>query len=117
MLTEAGVADPVFGILPKRFRAPMGHEDIVERLPIGATLLVYSDRVRHEAFGFPGRPIYGTQFHPELTREGLMQRLRAYPKYIEKIAGVPEPEFEKTCVETLDSHRLMRRMIEVVFEV
>lgn len=116
MLTESGIADPVFGILPKTFRAPMGHQDIVDRLPRGAELLVYSRRVRHEAFGFPGKPIYATQFHPELTRQGLMERLRTYPEYIEKIVGIPEAEFEETCVETPDSHRLMQRMIDVVFD-
>ena len=116
-LTDAGIDDPVFGILPRTFRAPMGHQDIVERLPQGATLLVSSDRVQHEAFKFPNKPIYGTQFHPELTREGLMERLRTYPEYIEKIAGMPETEFEQTCQETPDSHRLMGRMIDVVFGV
>ena len=37
---------------------------------------------------FDRRPIYCTQFHPELNRSSLLERLQAYPKYVRTITGV-----------------------------
>jgi len=69
-LTEAGMSDPVFGPIGPRFDAPMGHQDIVERLPEGAILLASTDRYAHQAFDL-GPGVLGLQFHPEVTAEGL----------------------------------------------
>ena len=67
-LTDAGRDDPVFGTLPPQFTAQAGHEDHVIQLPPDAELLASSTRVKEQAFRFVGRPIYCTQFHPELDR-------------------------------------------------
>ncbi len=80
-LTEEGLRDPVFSELGDPFRAVMGHEDSVVELPSGAVCLAFSSRVRYLAFRFEDRPIYGTQFHPELDLEGLLTRIRRYPRY------------------------------------
>jgi GMP synthase (glutamine-hydrolysing) len=121
-LTEAGRADPIFADLydPARpdgtFLAQMGHQDIVDRLPAGATRLASSDRVENEAFRIEGAPIYCTQFHPELDRTTLLDRLHRYPSYVERIEGVPYQVFELTCVaESPRTDRLLRRFIEHVF--
>lgn len=81
-LTDEGLADPVFGPLGPRFQAVSGHEDIVDSLPDDAVLLASTDRVRNQAFHFPGKPIYCTQFHPELGRQGLLDRIGRYPSYL-----------------------------------
>ncbi|TWT31731.1 type 1 glutamine amidotransferase [Blastopirellula retiformator] len=93
-LTDAGKADPIFGQLSERFPAYMGHEDRVIELPPGVDLLASSKQVPQQAFRVHGKPVYCTQFHPELTVATLLERVRAYPEYCEKIAGVPYPEFE-----------------------
>ena len=67
-LTEAGRNDPIFGQLPVTFTGQAGHEDHVVALPPDAVLLASSPRVPEQAFRFAGRPIYCTQFHPELDR-------------------------------------------------
>lgn len=113
-LTEAGKADAVFGPLGTPFRAQIGHQDIVDRLPDGALLLCSSQRVTNEAFTFPGKPIYGTQFHPELDVKDLITRVHAYPDYIRKITGLPLDEFQATCSATPDTARLLRRFVDRV---
>ncbi len=110
-LTQAGLADPVFGPLGPRFFAQMGHEDRVERLPADAVCLAYSDRVPFQAYRFADRPIYCTQFHPELTRDDLIARVRAYPQYVKRIAGVSLEEFCRTTQETRAAATLLPRFV------
>lgn len=117
-LTDAGRADPVFGPLAEAgetFPAQMGHQDIVDRLPDGAVRLASTDLVENQAFAFPGRPIYGTQFHPELTRRTLLDRLEHYPAYVERIAGVPFERFRREGVfESPETARMLPRFLETI---
>ncbi|MDA7980707.1 MAG: type 1 glutamine amidotransferase [Pirellulales bacterium] len=110
-LTESGKADPVFGELSSPFLAQMGHEDCVETLPEGAVLLASTQRVRNQAYRLRDKPVYATQFHPELDRNAFLDRLQAYPKYVEQIAGVPFEQFTKSCQETPESNSLLRRFV------
>ena len=114
-LTEAGAADPVFGPMGTPFQAQMGHQDIVDRIPEDAILLCSSDRVQNEAFTFPGKPIYGTQFHPEFELADLVLRLRTYPEYVERITGKGLEEFIETCTPTPATSKLLQRFVEHVF--
>jgi GMP synthase (glutamine-hydrolysing) len=112
-LTEAGRADPLFGQLPPVFSGQAGHEDHVVELPADAVLLASSDRVCEQAFRFAGLPIYCTQFHPELDRAALMERVMAYPEYVARIARVSYDEFVASLRETPEANLLMRRFIEL----
>lgn len=115
-LTEAGAADPVFGHLPRVFDAQAGHQDHVVQLPPDAILLASSDRVRNQAFTFADKPIYCTQFHPELTQADLAARIDQYPEYAERIAGMSVEEFaQNSCHETPEANGLLRRFVEHVF--
>ena len=115
-LTEVGQADPVFGGLPAMFPAQMGHQDIVVQLPETATLLASTDVVANEAFRLEGKPIYCTQFHPELNRDALLERIYAYPWYIEKILGVSIEKFAaEHCFETPETDQLLTRFVRHVF--
>ena len=87
-LTDVGRADPLFGQLPATFLGQAGHEDHVVALPTDAVLLASWGRVAEQAFRFADRPIYCTQFHPELDRAALIQRVQAYPEYVERSAGM-----------------------------
>jgi GMP synthase (glutamine-hydrolysing) len=115
-LTEAGRGDLLFGQLPPNFAAQAGHEDHVVRLPSDAVLLASSARVPEQAFRFAGRPIYCTQFHPELDRAALMERVVAYPEYVARIARVPYDKFIETCNETPEANSLLRGFVQLVFE-
>jgi GMP synthase (glutamine-hydrolysing) len=114
-LSDAGRADAVFGELPPEFAAQAGHEDHVVELPADAVLLASSYRVREQAFRFEGRPIYCTQFHPELDRQAMLERVMAYPEYVGRIARVPFEEFVSTVRESPEANTLLRRFVHLVF--
>ena len=115
-LTAAGLRDPVFGPLGETFDAQMGHQDIVDELPVGAVLLASSEYVENQAFCLPDKPIYCTQFHPELNRTDLLRRVRAYPRYVEAIAGMTIDDFAAHCRDTPQSEALLRRFVQRVLE-
>jgi GMP synthase (glutamine-hydrolysing) len=116
-LTEAGRNDPLFGNLSPVFVAQAGHEDHVVELPPDAVLLASSARVKEQALRFVGRPIYCTQFHPELDRVAMLERVAAYPEYVARIARVPFDEFVQSCRESPEANSLLRRFVQLVFEV
>ena len=114
-LTPEGRADPVFGPLGSHFAVQIGHEDIVTRLPPGAVLLASSDRVANEAFRFEGKPIYCTQFHPELDRTGIIKRIAYYPEYLPLTGHATLDEFASSTPETPETEAILRRFLAVVF--
>lgn len=107
-LTAAGEADPIFSQMPRTFLAYMGHEDRVLEPPPGVTLLASSESVAQQAFRFEGRPVYCTQFHPEMTLSTLLRRVEAYPEYCERIAQVSFTQFRASCREAPESEQLLR---------
>jgi len=64
-LTPEGRADPVLGFLPERFESLQWHH-YEWLLPPGATALARSERCL-QAFRLGDRPVWGVQFHPEVT--------------------------------------------------
>ena len=112
-LTKAGSVDPIFSTLPRMFAAQAGHEDHVVQLPTGAELLASSSRVPEQAFRFIDRPIYCTQFHPELDRASMLERVVAYPEYIARIARISFDEFVQNVRETPEANSLLRRFVNV----
>ena len=111
-LTDAGRDDPVFGPLGPRFQVVAGHEDHVTALPEGAVRLATTPRSENQAFHFPGRPIYCTQFHPELDRRGLIDRLREYPAYLPLTGASSFEELERITPELPDTQGVLRRFLE-----
>lgn len=118
-LTAAGRTDPVFAPLAESgsaFAAHIGHEDVVTRLPADAVLLAETDRAPH-AYTFAGLPIYCTQFHPELNRAALIERLRQYPRYVQSITGLAIDEFaDRRTREAPQAETLISRFVEQVFD-
>jgi GMP synthase (glutamine-hydrolysing) len=115
-LTDDGRRDVLFGGLPSPFLAQMGHEDRVARLPPGAIRLAYSGRVENQAYTFPDRPIYATQFHPELCPADLLARVRAYPAYLTLVTGLTVEEFERQTEETPECCQLLPRFVTLLAE-
>ena len=113
-LTHDGETDPVFGPLGKRFRVPIGHEDVVTEIPEGARLLASSDLVENQAFVFAGKPIYATQFHPELNRADLVARLTKYTEYLPLTGHDSIKEFEDNTPETPESESILPRFLREV---
>jgi len=115
-LSRAGMEDPVFGPLGETFDAQVGHQDVVTRLPKDGVLLASTQLVENHAFCFSGSPIYCTQFHPELNRSELLDRLQQYPSYVEAITGMPYEDFvEAHCREVHATELLLPRFVAHVF--
>lgn len=76
-LTAAGREDPLLAGLPDRFPVQLGHHDLVERSP-RLIELARSARCPNQIVRLPGKPVYGTQFHPELRRRDFLARLAVY---------------------------------------
>jgi GMP synthase (glutamine-hydrolysing) len=115
-LTDAGRRDPLFRQLPPTFTGQAGHEDHVVALPPDAVLLASSACVPEQAFHFSGRPIYCTQFHPELDRAAMIERVATYPEYVARIARIPFDDFIASLQETPEANSLLKRFVSLVFE-
>jgi len=93
-LTEAAGRDPLLRDYPKRFEVNAGHHDRVTELPPGAVELAFNDSQPFQAFRIEGAPVYGTQFHSELSAERERERLLAYRDYYR--ADLPdEDDFQR----------------------
>lgn len=113
VLTEAGTADPLFGVLPPRFEAFVGHKEAVHELPDNAVVLASSPRCPVQAFRV-GRNVYATQFHPELDVPGIQTRIETYRHYgyfapdeVDDLKAMAEAS------DVLHPPRLIRRFVEL----
>lgn len=77
-LTEAGRRDPLFAGVPSPFPAHLGHHDLVVELPAGMVELARSAACPNQAIRVAGLPIYGTQFHCEMSTARMRERLKMY---------------------------------------
>ncbi len=93
----------------------MGHQDRVATLPPNTTELAYSSSCRNQAYRVKDLPIYGTQFHTELSPHTLLERLRLYPKYLPQ--GTDIHEIEQTLRPTPVAEKIMRRFLELLTEL
>ncbi|MCP4251027.1 MAG: type 1 glutamine amidotransferase [bacterium] len=111
-LTDRGSADPLFAGVSKQFNAQMGRHDYVSALPEGAVELAYSKRSRNQAFRLEGKPIYGTQFHSELSVDRLLERLAIY-----KNIYVPDDcdfgELQAQCRTTPEADQVLSRFLDL----
>lgn len=76
-LTEAGRADPLFGVMPSRFDAFTAHKEGTARLPDGAVLLATNAACPVQAYRVGDR-LWATQFHPEPTPRDFTARMTVY---------------------------------------
>ena len=83
-LTVDGMNDPLLRGLPQEFSVIVGHKEGALDAPEALTVLARSATCIQMVRA--GHNVYATQFHPELTPEGLRYRLEAY-----KDAGYCDP--------------------------
>ncbi len=78
-------------------------------------MLLARSKLANQAFYFRGKPIYCTQFHPELDRATLLDLLRKYPKYVRTITGMSYDEFVATSTgESRHTDELLPRFVRHV---
>jgi GMP synthase (glutamine-hydrolysing) len=116
-LSEVGKKDELFRYLPPTFMAQLGHKDRADRLPEGVINLASSVNSRFQAMRIPEKPIWATQFHPELTRE---ENLKRFHRYLDGYASMmSREEVEETLARFSDSPEtkdLIPRFLRTVFD-
>ena len=93
-LTPEGVNDPVLGFLPERFIG-FGWHHYEWLLPPGAVTLAHSARCL-QAFRLADRPVWGLQFHPEVTQPDLGSWLDDWQNDAAAVATGLDPESIRT---------------------
>lgn len=78
--TNESDTDPIFGPLPRRFAVQLGHKDHATTFPESCIRLAFSELCAAQALRIPGKPVWATQFHPELTLTENLSRLDRYRK-------------------------------------
>ncbi|MCP5101217.1 MAG: type 1 glutamine amidotransferase, partial [Chloroflexi bacterium] len=115
-LTADGAADELFGYLPQTFQAQLGRKDRAITLPDSVLHLAGSENAPFQAFRVPGKLIWGTQFHPELTKSLNLGRFR---RYMEGYAAVMDPaEIQETINgfdESPEANQLVNRFMKLLF--
>ena len=114
--TSSAEQDILFGRLPKKFIAQLGHQDQAITLPECATNMALSERTAHQAFRLVGTNVFATQFHPELTHIDNRLRFQRYMHIYGKLFGEVEANrILNTHEPSPDSNHLLRNFhIDVV---
>ena len=76
-LTPEAANDPLTADMPQVFYGYTGHAEAVGNVPGDGTILATGEHCRVQMVRW-GKNVYGTQFHPEITREGMRIRINTY---------------------------------------
>lgn len=116
-LTAEGRRDELFGRLPQRVMAQMGHTDRVGRPAEGVINLASSERCSHQALRVPLKPIWASQFHPELGRKHNSERFRTYmAAYGSDEDKANLPRAMRRFRESPETSSLLRAFLDLVFD-
>ena len=111
-LTMEAETDPLFHDTPNPFLAVSIHKQKALRAPIGFETLAYTDVCCH-AFRIPNKPFWAFQFHPEVDRDTLIERLTIYQSQYTKDPGHLQ-SILNTVQDTPESNSLLRKFVDRV---
>lgn len=115
-LTEAGREDELLGTLPSQFRAQLGRKDRAAQLPAGCVNLAFSERSPFQAMRIPGKPIWATQFHPELSGEENWLRFQRYQAGYASVMSEEERQVAASRFrESPETEALIPHFMELIF--
>ena len=97
-VTEQAQTCALFGALPQRFYAQQGHNDRILNTPAGTIKLAESALAAVQALVVERKPVWATQFHPELDIAGNRMR---YVSYIENYGGLVGSEEDDPVLSSL----------------
>ncbi len=114
--TSSGKKDELFSYLPAMFKAQLGHKDKAYSMPDGTENLAFSTKAPYQAMRIPGKPIWATQFHPELTGQENLARFHRYKKgYAGRMSQGEIQETLKRFAESPETDQMIGRFLEIVF--
>ena len=111
-LTPAAKTDTVFQNIPNPFHAISVHQEKALSLPNSCELLAYTDLCAH-AFKVKNHPFWAVQFHPEVNKAILTERLGIY-KSLYTRNELHFQEVVSNVVSTPHSHRLLLEFVNNV---
>lgn len=115
-LTGEGKRDELFGCLPESFKAQMGHKDRAFRQPEEIPNLARSEQCPYQALRIPGKPVWATQFHPELGRVTNRERFEHYlAGYAAHMSEAERIEALSRFEESPEACSLLVRFLDLVF--
>ncbi|MFH1404729.1 MAG: gamma-glutamyl-gamma-aminobutyrate hydrolase family protein [Patescibacteria group bacterium] len=106
---------PIFSRLPEKFDAQLGHKDHITQLPPRAVSLASSKNSEHQAYTFPGEPIYALTFHPELDKQALSDRLDYYADMYGITPEILE-SLKKDARETPEAVKILHLFLKYIVE-
>jgi GMP synthase (glutamine-hydrolysing) len=110
--TEIATQDPIFKDTPDQFPVVSVHKERATALPDSCELLAYTDACQH-AFRVKDKPFWAFQFHPELDRATLVERLTIFKaQYTEGDSHLDD--VLAATVETPESNGLVRKFVHGV---
>ena len=113
-LTEAALKDTLFWDTPNNFHAVAVHRERSLSAPEGCIPLAYTDQCSH-AFRVEDKPFWAFQFHPEVDKKVLVERLTIYKsKYTENDDHLDE--VLANAIETPESNDLLLKFTERVLK-
>jgi GMP synthase (glutamine-hydrolysing) len=111
-LAEAARQDPLMHDIPDGFAAVSVHRQYACEVPPGCDLLAFTDVCVH-ALRVSNKPFWAFQFHPEVDRATLVERLTHYRDHYTEDAAHLEHVLA-TAQETPESNGLMRKFVDRV---
>ncbi|RDE23040.1 type 1 glutamine amidotransferase [Motiliproteus coralliicola] len=115
LLHPAAADDPLYRDTSDGFMAVAVHRERALGVPAGCTALAYTDSCNH-AFKVDGAPFWTTQFHPEVDRQVLVDRLTLFrSKYTDGDGHLQQ--VLDSAVETPESNDLLRKFVDRVLLV
>lgn len=112
--TDLAKTDPIFQGVSDPFYAVSVHQESAHQLPENCIELANTDFCVH-AFRYRDRPFWAFQFHPELDKETLRERLGVYQDKYTNDRGHYQ-EVIKSLKDTDDSQILLRNFINYLSE-
>ena len=108
--TEAALGDPVLHDTPDGFQAVSVHRERAVATPDGCIELANTDACPH-VFRVEGRPFWAFQFHPEVDRATLVERLTVFKDHYTDGDDHLKQVLDAAC-ETPESNHLVTKFVE-----
>lgn len=111
-LSDAAKEDILYKDTPDNFKAITVHQEFARHEPSECTLLAYTNECCH-SFKVSSKPFWAFQFHPEVDKQVLIDRLTLYKKKYTEDDGHLE-RILATAEETPESNILVKKFVDRV---
>jgi GMP synthase (glutamine-hydrolysing) len=109
-ITDLAKTDPVYKNTPNGFYAVSVHQEKATQLPKNCELLAFTDDCCH-SFKVRNKPFWAFQFHPELDKDCLKERLGIYKEKYTENAEQFQTVID-SIQETKESNNLVKNFVD-----